>query len=114
MAELALLETLSEEHRAELDDIEKGTADLERQLRAAMIAAEDEERAQRAAGTAARQPEGDAETRERAELRSKVSLAGYVSAAIEQRSADGAESEYNAALGIAGNRFPLELLAPPG
>ena len=39
--------------------------------------------------------------------------AGYVAAAIEQRSTDGAEAEYNAALGIAGNRFPLILLAPP-
>ena len=28
------------------------------------------------------------------------------------RSADGAEAEFNAAVGIGGNRFPLELLAP--
>ena len=40
-------------------------------------------------------------------------LGGYVAAAVEQRSATGAELEYNAARGIAGNRFPLELLAPP-
>ena len=113
MAELALLETLSDEQRSELDTIEKGTADLERLMRAATIAAEDEEKEQRAAGAAARQPEGDAEDRERAELRSKVKLSGYVAAAVEQRSADGAEAEYNAAIGIAGNRFPLELLAPP-
>ncbi len=113
MAELALLETLSDEHRAELDTIEKGTSDLERQLRAATIAAEDEEAEQRAAGNSARQPEGDAEMRERAELRRKVSLGAYVSAAIEQRSAEGAAAEFNAALGISGNRFPLELLAPP-
>ena len=39
-------------------------------------------------------------------------LGSYVAAAIEQRSADGAEAEFNQALGIAGNRFPLELLAP--
>ena len=113
MAELALLETLSDEQRSELDTIEKGTADLERLTRAATIAAEDEEKEQRAAGANARQPEGDAEDRERAELRSKVKLAAYVSAAVEQRSADGAEAEYNAVIGIAGNRFPLELLAPP-
>ena len=42
-----------------------------------------------------------------------MKLTGYVTAAIEQRSADGAEAEFNAAIGIAGNRFPLELLAPP-
>ena len=113
MAELSLIDELGDEHRAELDTIEKGTPDLERQLRAATIALETEEAEQHAAGAAARAPEGDAETRERAELRKKVKFTAYVAAAIEQRSADGAESEYNAALGIAGNRFPLELLAPP-
>ena len=113
MAELAQFENLSDEHRAELDGIEKGTADLERQLRAASIAVETEESEQRAAGDAARQPEGDAETRERAELRNKVRFGSYIAAAIEQRSADGAELEFNQALGISGNRFPLELLAPP-
>ena len=113
MAEISTAESLTDETRAELDEIEKGTADLERQLRAATVAVETEEAEQRAAGEAARQPEGDAESRERNELRRKVKLSGYVSAAIEQRSADGAEAEFNAALGISGNRFPLELLAPP-
>ncbi len=113
MAELGLLDSLSDEQRSELDTIETGTPDLERQLRAAQVAVEGEEAEQRAAGEAARQPEGDAEARERAELRRKVRLSGYVTAAVEQRSAGGAEAEFNAALGIAGNRFPLELLAPP-
>ena len=113
MAELSLVDELNDEQRGELDNLEKSTPDLERQMRAATIALEDEEAEQRAAGAAARAPEGDAETRERAELRSKVRLTAYVAAAIEQRSADGAEFEYNAALGISGNRFPLELLAPP-
>ena len=113
MAELALVDELNDEQRAELDTIERGTPDLERQLRAAQVAVDDEEAEQRAAGAAARAPEGDAEDRERAELRSRVRLGNYVAAAVEQRSADGAELEYNAALGIAGNRFPLELLAPP-
>ena len=113
MAELSQAENLTDETRGELDAIEKGTADLERQIRAATVAADDEEAEQRAAGAAARAPEGDAEARERAELRRKVKLTGYVSAAVEQRSADGAEAEFNAALGIGGNRFPLELLAPP-
>ena len=113
MAELANEESLTDETRAELDRIEAGTPDLERQLRAAQKAVDAEEAEQRAAGAAARQPEGDAEDRERSELRAKVRLSGYVAAAVEQRGADGAEAEYNAALGIAGNRFPLELLAPP-
>ena len=76
-------------------------------------AVETEETEQRAAGAAGDTPAGDAEDRERAELRAKVKLGGYVAAAIEQRSADGAEAEYNQSIGIAGNRFPLELLAPP-
>ena len=87
MAELAVLDGLKDEHRSELDAIEKGTADLERQLRAA--AAETEEAEQRDAGAAARAPEGDAEMREQAELRNKVKVTSYVSAAIEQRSAEG-------------------------
>lgn len=41
-----------------------------------------------------------------------MKLSGYLAAAVEQRAADGAEAEYNKALGIAGNRFPMELLAP--
>ena len=112
MAELAALDELTDETRQELDALENGTPDLERQLRAARTAVETEEQEQRAAGASARAPEGDAEDRERAELRGRVRLSGYVAAAVEQRSADGAEAEYNAALGIAGNRFPLEMLAP--
>ena len=113
MAELSREVSLTDETRAELDQLEAGVPDLERQLRAAQVAVDDEEAEQRAAGATARQPEGDAEDRERAELRSRVRLGNYVAAAVEQRSADGAELEYNATLGIAGNRFPLELLAPP-
>ena len=112
MAELGAAESLTDETRAELDAIEAGTPDLERQLRAATVAVETEESEQRAAGAAGDTPAGDAEDRERAELRAKVRLGAYVSAAIEQRSAAGAEAEYNAAVGMAGNRFPLELLAP--
>ena len=113
LAELAIAEDLTDETRAELDAIETGTPDLERQLRAATVAVEAEEAEQREAGAAGDTPAGDTEDRERAELRAKVKLTGYVSAALEQRSAAGAEAEYNAAIGIGGNRFPLELLAPP-
>ena len=112
MAELALLDEMTDENRAELDKLEKGIPDLELQTRAARRAVEDEEDEQRSAGAAAKKPE-DGEDRERLELRNKISFGRYVGAAVEQRSCDGAELEYNAALGIAGNRFPLELLAPP-
>ena len=113
VAELAVADELTDETRAELDTIETGTPDLERQLRAATAAVETEETEQRDAAATGNKEGLDAEDRERAELRGKVRLGGYVAAAIEQRSAAGPEAEYNAALGIAGNRFPLELLAPP-
>ena len=69
MAELGAAETLTDETRAELDTIENGTPDLERQLRAATVAVETEESEQRAAGAAGETPAGDAEDRERLELR---------------------------------------------
>ena len=109
MAEFGLADNLTDEQRSELDGIETGTPDLERQLRAAQIAVEAEEAEQR---TAVPTDDGDGEDRELQNLRGKVKLSGYVTAAVEQRSADGAEGEYNAARKIAGNRFPLELLAP--
>ena len=111
MSELAIADSLTDETRAEMDALETGTADLERQLRAAQAAVDLEETEQRTAAPS-HDDGGDAEDREIRELRGKVKLSGYVSAAIEQRSADGAEAEYNAAKNIAGNRFPLELLAP--
>ena len=113
MAELAVVDALTDETRQELDGLETGTPDLERQLRAAQSAVEVEESEQRTVAPINDGVEGDAENRELVELRSKIKLSSYVSAAIEQRSADGAEAEYNAARQIAGNRFPLELLAPP-
>ena len=109
MAELAIADNLTDETRAELDTIEKGIPDLERQIRAATVAVETEETEQR---TAAPVDDGDGEDRALRDLRAEVKLSGYVAAAVEQRSADGAEAEYNAARNIAGNRFPLELLAP--
>ena len=93
MAELAIVDELTDETRAELDTIERGIPDVERQLRAAQIAVEAEEAEQRTAAPG--DDDGDAEDRELQNLRSKVKLSGYVSAAVEQRSADGAEGEYN-------------------
>ena len=114
MAELAVAAELSDETRGELDAIETGTPDLERQLRAATVAVENEESEQReAAKTGAGADLLDTEDRERAALRGRARMGRYVQAAIEMRSVDGAESELNAAIEIGANRFPLELLAPP-
>ena len=108
--------TLTDETRAELDAIETGTPDLERQLRAATVAVDAEEAEQREAAKAGDRATKRAWTPRTAsalELRAKVRMGRYVQAAIENRSVDGAESELNAAVGIGANRFPLELLAPP-
>ena len=107
MAELALLDTLSDEQRSELDVIEKGTPDLERQMRAATIALEDEEKD--AETRAATDP--DAGQRERIELRSKAMLTGYLRAALEGRQVDGAEAELRSAAGVSG--IPLEIWDVP-
>ena len=109
MAELAVVDSLNDEQRSELDSIEKATPDLERQLRAATIALEDEEKeAETRAATAP-----DAEQRERIELRSKAMLTNYLMNAARGRMADGAEAELQAAAGVAGHGIPLELWDVP-
>ena len=107
MAELSQVDDLSDEQRSELDGIEKSTPDLERQIRAATVALEDEEK--EAETRAADDP--DAERRERIELRSKASLTGYLRAALEGRQVDGAEAELRSAAGVSG--IPLELWDVP-
>ena len=108
MAELAVLDELNDEQRAELDTIEKGTPDLERQIRAATVALEEEERE-----AETRETKGpDAEQRERIELRSKASLTNYLLAAARGRMVDGPEAELAAAAGVEG--IPLELWDVPG
>ena len=105
MAELAISDELTDETRAELDTIEKGTPDLERQLRAATVALEDEEKETET--RAVNDP--DTEQRERIELRSKAQLTTYFLNAARGRMADGAEAELQSAAGISGHGIPLEL-----
>ena len=107
MAELAQVDALSDEQRSELDTIEKSTPDLERQIRAARVALEDEEK--EAETRAATEP--DAEQRERVELRSKASLCSYLRAALSGGQVDGAEAELRSAAGV--NGIPLELWDVP-
>ena len=107
MAELAVVEELNDEQRTKLDTIERATPDLERQIRAATVALEAEDR--EAETRAANEP--DAERRERIELRSKASLTAYVRAALEGRQVDGAEAELRSAAGVSG--IPLELWDTP-
>lgn len=107
MAELSRMEDLTDETRAELDKIETGTPDLERQIRAAMTALETEEREQETKETDA----PDAEMRERIELRSKAMLSNYLLAAARGRMVSGPEAELSAAAGVEG--IPLELWDTP-
>ena len=103
LATLAEVENPTDEQRAEIEGLTTEYRAAESQAQAAIIA-ETEERA-------AIDP-AVGEARELRELRGRVNFGNYVTAAAEQRSADGAAFEYNQALGIAGNRFPLALLAP--
>ena len=105
MAELAVADELTDETRAELDQIEKATPDLERQIRAASVALETDEReAETRAATAP-----DAEQRERIELRSKAKLTNFLLNAARGRMVDGAEAELQSAAGVSGHGVPLEL-----
>ncbi len=111
MAELAGADALTDETRAELDRIEGGTPDLERQIRAAKVAVDAEEAAQRTEQRAAG-PDADAETREREELRGRARLTNYVLAAMRGALPSGAEAEYAAAAGAA-DGIPLSLFDEP-
>ena len=105
LAELSLVDELNDEQRGELDNLEKGTPDLERQIRAATVALEDEEK--EAETRAATEP--DAGQRERIELRSKAMLTNYLMNAARGRMADGAEAELQSAANISAHGIPLEL-----
>ena len=108
MAELGMAESLTDETRAEFDGLEAGTPDLERQIRAATLAMEQEEAEQK---SDTRTTEPDAEMRERIELRGKASLGAFLEAAAKGRLPSGAEAEIQAAAGVTG--IPLELWDVP-
>ena len=103
MAELSLEDTLTDETRSELDALEKSVPDIERQIRAATTAVEDEENDQQT--RAADNP--DTELRERIALRSKASLTNFLQAALAGRQVNGAEAELAQAAGV--NGIPLEI-----
>ena len=109
MAELAVLDELTDEQRTELDTIERCTPDLERQIRAATVAVEDEER--EAETRQANEPDG--ERRERRELRSRASVTEYLMARMQGRMVNGAEAELSKAAEVRDGAIPLELWDTP-
>ena len=58
-------------------------------------------------------PTPDAETRERLQLVSRASLGAIFARAVEHRATEGAESELQAALDLAPNQVPIDLLRAP-
>ena len=108
MAELSLLDDLDTETRAELDTIEKSTPDLERQLRAAAVAVETEDRdsvIDTGPGAAGEDPA-------RAELRSRCSVGSFILSALQGRQIAGAEAELVSELGLTAGQVPLEIFEP--
>ena len=101
---MGLADSLTDETRAELDQLETAIPDLERQLRAATLATETEETDARESATG---NELDTEMRERIELRGRANLTNYFLAAARGRMVDGAEAELQAAAGV--QNIPLEL-----
>lgn len=109
-------ELLGKDERDEAETAELGTltTDLqagETELRAAIAAEPDPDEV-----TTDDPPAGgdQGETREIRAIRERVNLGRYVSAAIGGRAVDGAEREYNDALGVTEGvgKFPLSLIAP--
>ena len=104
-ATLSGLSELNDEQRQRLDALPGEVADNERQLRAAKLAADQED-------IESIVEETTGEGAEFREIRSRVLVGGYVTAAMEGRAARGAELELNQALSIPEDHLPLELLAP--
>ena len=100
-------DSLTDEERGELDTLTTRLQQIETEYRAAVTveaASENETTRTLDAGE-------DAEARERRELRAKVKVTRYLSAAIRGRRLDGAEAEYAEAEGVAG--IPLAAFDEP-
>ena len=100
LAELSNTENLTDEQRTEIQALTRESVDNDTKLNA-LVVSQDETRTVE-----------DGEASEIRELRNKAKVSSYVIAACENRSVDGAEREYNTALGMQPGAFPIELLAP--
>ena len=100
LSELAGLDELTDEQRAELGTLGTEHQDTEAQLRAAIASAPDE-------ANAAIDPAVDPEVRERLELRGSASLGRYLAAMLTGQPVTGPEAEYQAACKVPG--IPIDL-----
>ena len=104
MAELGMAEALDDETRAELDRIETGTPDLERQLRAAQVAVD-------ADGKGETRATGDPDDRELRALIDGASVGAIFGAALEHRSdRTGRPRSFSSTSSLAPNQVPLAML----
>ena len=105
-AEILSAETMNEASDKEIKELAGKKKNLieKRQALGVLLDADD--------AAAVRGEAVDAETRERLELRGRVSVGNYIAAAQEQRGLEGAEQEYNQSCGVRAGRFPLHLLTP--
>ena len=99
LAELAGLDELTDEQRAELGTLGTEHQDTEAQLRAAIASAPDADPTV--------DPTVDPEVRERLELRGRASLGRYLAAMLTGQPIGGAEAEYQAACKTPG--IPIDL-----
>ena len=104
--ELLGTESRTDEQRAEMSTLTDRAQEIEVELRAAIVAEPEIKIETTDTGHL------DAEGRERLELRSKSQVVNYVQSAVQMRAVQGPEAEFNAALGMGVDQFPLEMLAP--
>ena len=95
-------EAFTPEIRAESEKLTTEYGDLESRQRAAIIAG----------GEAETRKANDGEGREIRSLLEKASLGVFLSGAANQRDVDGAERELRAALDLAADQIPLDVLLP--
>ena len=99
LAELAGIEEITDEQRAEISTLRTEYGDVETRAQAAIVA-----------GDEPKPTETNTEARELAELIEGASIGQIFGAALEHRATDGQTAELQAELGLAGNQIPLVLL----
>ena len=103
LSELGGIETLTDEHRSEIETLRTEYGDLETRSVALTIGGDVPETTV---------TESTSEDRELTEIRSAVNFGEYIAAAMAGHGVtQGPEFEYNQALGMGTDRFPMELLA---